>query len=108
VLSATAAVRVRPGRIAVASIRYGIGRNALLVSATVVDGSKRRVSGAVVRLIVRRNGYRYFLGQARTAPTGRVIYRLRPKKGCYRTSIIRASAPGYVWRPATPVNRFCK
>jgi hypothetical protein len=107
-LSATAAVTVKPGRITVASIRYGIGRNALLVSATVVDGSRRLVPGAVVRLIVRRNGYRYFLGQARTASNGRAIFRLRPKKGCYRTSIIRASATGYVWRPATPANRFCK
>ena len=68
-LSATASVTVRPGRIAVSSIRYGIGRNAILVSATVVNGAKRPVSSAVVRLIVRRNGYRYFLGQRRTGST---------------------------------------
>ena len=61
-LSATASVTVRPGRIAVSSIRYGIGRNAILVSATVVNGAKRPVSSAVVRLIVRRNGYRVFPG----------------------------------------------
>jgi hypothetical protein len=107
-LSAEASVTVRPGRIAISSIRYGIGRNALLVSATVVDGARRPVQGAFVRLIVRRGGYRYFVGQARTAANGKAIYRLRPKKGCYRTAIIRASAPGYVWRPATPQNRFCK
>jgi hypothetical protein len=107
-LSADVLVTVRPGRIVVSSVRYGIGRKALLVSATVIDSSRRPVEGAVVRLIVRRNGYRYFLGQGRTAANGRVIYRLRSKKGCYRTAIIRASAPGYVWRPATPQNRFCK
>ena len=107
-LSATASVTVRPGRIAVSSIRYGIGRNAILVSATVVNGAKRPVPSAVVRLIVRRNGYRYFLGQRRTGVNGKAIFRLRSKKGCYRTSILRASAPGYVWRPATPSNRFCK
>jgi uncharacterized protein YjdB len=107
-LSATATVTVKPGRIKVASIRYGIGRRTILASATVVDSAGRAVPGAVVRLIVRRNGYRYFLGQARTTTTGKAIYRLRSKKGCYRTSIIRAAAPGYVWRPATPANRFCK
>jgi uncharacterized protein YjdB len=107
-LSATSRITVKPGRIAVASIRYGIGRKRLLVTATVVDARRNPVAGAVVRLIVRRNGYRHFLGQARTAANGKALYRMSAKKGCYRTSIIRVTAPGYVWRPATPRNRFCK
>jgi hypothetical protein len=107
-LTADAAITVRPGPIKIAAIRYGIGRNAILVSATVVDIAGRPVPGAIVSVLVRRRGYRYFSGQARTATTGRAIYRLRPKKGCYRTTVTRASAPGYVWRSGTPANRFCK
>jgi hypothetical protein len=107
-LTAHAAITVKPGPIKIASIRYGIGRNAILVSATVVDGAGRPVPGALVSVLVRRRGYFYFSGQAKTAATGRAIYRMRPKKGCYRTTVTRASAPGYVWRTGTPANRFCK
>src|SRR5581483_1667642 len=107
-LSAQSTITVKPGRIKVASIRYGIGRKQLLVTATAVDSKLKPIAGAVVRLIVRRNGYRHFLGQARTAANGKALYRMSAKKGCYRTSIIRVTAPGYVWRPATPQNRFCK
>jgi hypothetical protein len=107
-LSAGAAITVRPGGIKVASIRYGIGRTALLVSAAVVDTVGRPVAGASVSVVVRRRGYPYFSGRATTTATGRAIYRVRPKKGCYRTTVTRVSAPGYVWRVGTPANRFCK
>jgi hypothetical protein len=107
-LSATATVTVKPGRISIASIRYGIGRTAILVTARVVNSSGRPVAGALVSVLVRRRGYRYFTARMRTAPTGRAIYRLRPRPGCYRTTVTRASAPGYTWHPGTPPNRFCK
>jgi hypothetical protein len=107
-LSANASVTVKPGRLSVASIRYGIGRNAILVSARVVDSAGRPIAGALVSVLVRRRGYRYFTGLVRTGPTGRAVYHLRPRPGCYRTTVTRASAPGYTWRPGTPTNRFCK
>jgi hypothetical protein len=107
-LSADVSVTVRPGRITVGSIRYGIGRKTLLVSATVINTGRRPIEGAVVRLIVRRNGYRYFLGERKTGVRGKATFRLQLKKGCYRTTLIRVTAPGYVWRPATPANRFCR
>ncbi len=107
-LSASATMTVQPGRIKVASIRYGIGKKTILVSATVIDASGRPVAGAAVSALVRRRGYAYFSGRGTTAPSGRVTYRVRSKKGCYRTTITRVTAPGYVWQAGTPVNRFCK
>jgi len=107
-LSATATITVKPGQVKVASIRYGIGKNAILVTATIVDASGRPVAGASVSALVRRRGYAYFSGRKTTAANGRAIYRLRSKKGCYRTTITRVTAPGYTWRAGTPVNRFCK
>ncbi len=107
-LSAAATVTVLPGKIRVASIRYGIGRDALLVTAKVVDSGGRPVDGARVSLLVRRRGYAYFSGRGTTAATGRVTYRLRSKRGCYRTTVTGVVQVGYRWDRQTPVNRFCK
>jgi hypothetical protein len=107
-LAGTATVTVKPGSISVASVRYGVGKTVLLVSVVVVDTARRPVAGALVSVLVRRRGYAYFAGRARTAANGRVIYRVRSRPGCYRTTVTRASAPGYTWRSGTPPNRFCK
>jgi hypothetical protein len=107
-LSASATVTVKPGQIKVAAIRYGIGRNALLVTVTVVDRARRPVAGAFVSILVRRDGHRYFSARRRTASNGRVTFRLRPRRGCFRTTVTKVADPGYVWRPGTPPNRFCK
>jgi hypothetical protein len=107
-VSGSATVTVRPGRVRVSSIRYGVGRTALLLTAKVVDGGGRPVAGALVSVLVRRNGFRYFAGSARTSLSGRATYRLRPIRGCYRTTVARVTAAGYRWNRATPPNRFCK
>jgi protocatechuate 3,4-dioxygenase beta subunit len=107
-LTGNVAVTVTPGPIHVASIRYGIGKNALLVTATVVDAGGRPIPRAVVSLLVRRRGYYYFSSQGTTAANGRKTFRLRPRPGCYRTTVIRVSGSGYRWVGKTPANRFCK
>jgi hypothetical protein len=107
-ISATATITVAPGKLRVASIRYGIGKDALLVSARVVDSGSRPVEGARVSVLVRRRGYPYFSGQATTTANGRVIYRLHSKRGCYRTTVTAATEPAYRWDRQTPANRFCK
>jgi hypothetical protein len=107
-ISAAATVTVSPGKLRVASIRYGIGKDAILVSARVVDSGGRPVDGARVSVLVRRRGYPYFSGRATTAANGRVIYRLRSKRGCYRTTVTGAVQPAYRWDRQTPANRFCK
>jgi hypothetical protein len=59
-------------------------------------------------VIVRRDGHRFFVGRRRAAANGKAIFRLRLKKGCFRTSVLHAAAPGYTWRAGTPANRFCR
>jgi hypothetical protein len=107
-ISGSASLTVTPGVVRVASIRYGIGKNAVLVTATVIDAGRRPVAGALVSVLVRRNGHKYFTGKASTAANGRAIYRLRSRPGCYRTTVTKIMAGGFRWKRVTPVNRFCK
>ena len=109
-LTGSARVTVRPGRLQVASVRYGVGKGTILVTVTVLDSSRRPVEGAVVNVVVRRRGYGYFSGRQSTALNGRAIFRMQRKKGkgCFRTTVTRVSAVGYVVsRGPTPDNRFC-
>jgi hypothetical protein len=109
-LTASASVTVRPGRLAVSSIRYGVGKQAILVTVTVLDTGRRPVEGAVVSVVVRRRGYGYFAGRMATTLNGRAIFRMPRKKGkgCFRTTVVRVQALGYlVWHGPTPANRLC-
>jgi hypothetical protein len=109
-LTASAGVTVRPGRLTVSSIRYGIGKQAIFVTVTVLDLRRRPVEGAVVSVVVRRRGYGYFAGRMATGVNGRAIFRMPRKKGkgCFRTTVVRVQALGYlVWHGPTPENRFC-
>jgi hypothetical protein len=109
-LTASARVIVRPGRLTVSSIRYGVGKTALFVTVSVRDLRRQPVEGAVVSVVVRRRGYAYFTGRMATGVNGRAIFRMPRKKGkgCFRTTVARVQALGYVvWRGQTPQNRFC-
>jgi hypothetical protein len=110
VLTASARVTVRPGRLTVSSIRYGVGKQAIFVTVTVLDTRRRPVEGAVVSVVVRRRGYGYFAGRMATTVNGRAIFRMPRKKGkgCFRTTVVRVQALGYlVWHGPTPANRLC-
>src|SRR5262249_35010918 len=110
VLTASASVTVRPGRLTVSSIRYGVGKAAIFVTVTVRDLRRQPVEGAVVSVVVRRRGYGYFAGRMATGVNGRAIFRMPRKKGkgCFRTTVPRVQALGYlVWHGQTPGNRLC-
>ena len=67
-VSASAPVTVAPGRLRIASIRYGIGANStLLVSARAVDAGGNPVPRARVSIVVRRTLRKAFIGRK---PTG--------------------------------------
>jgi hypothetical protein len=109
-LTASAGVTVRPGRLTVSSIRYGVGKGVIFVRVTVLDARRGPVEGAVVSVVVRRRGYGYFAGRMATSVNGRAIFRMPRKqgKGCFRTTVVRVQALGYlVWHGSTPENRFC-
>ena len=107
-LTAAASVTVTPGTLRIRYLRYGIGTDSILVSLRVVDSAGRPVKDVQVRVLVRRRGYPYFSGSATTAANGLVIYRLRSKPGCYRTTVTRVVAAGYRWDRQFPDKRFCK
>jgi hypothetical protein len=107
-ISAAASVSVMPGPLTIRSIVYTSGTKTVLVTATAVDAVGRPVSRAVVSVLVRRDGRRYFSGRAATGAAGRIVYRMPALRGgCFTTTIRRVSAGGFAWDRRTPRNRFC-
>ena len=109
-LSASAQVTVRPGRLVVSSVRYGVGRAVLFVTVAVRDLRGHPVEGAVVSVVLRRRGYGYFGGRMATGVGGKAVFRVPRKKGkgCFKTTVARVTALGYVtWHGTTPANRLC-
>ena len=108
-VSATATLRVVPGRLRIASITYRLQRNGVLVSLWARDAAGLSISHAIVRGLVRRDGRPYVSTRAVTGPAGRTTYRIpRPKLGgCLSTTIRRATAAGFAWDGNTPRNRIC-
>jgi hypothetical protein len=81
----------------------------VLVTARTVDAAGKPVSRAVVSVVVRRDGRRYFSGRRATGAAGQTIYRVPLRRGgCLITSIRRVSAVGFAWDGRTPRNRFCR
>jgi hypothetical protein len=108
-MSGTAGVRVAPARLRIGSIRYGGRKNAVLVTVAALDTSGRPVSGAVVSVLVRRDGRRYLSARGVTGPAGRTVYTVPARLGgCFSTVVRRVSAAGFVWDGHTPRNRFCR
>jgi hypothetical protein len=108
-ISGAARVTVTPARLTIRSISYKSRNKAVLVTATAVDAAGRPVSRAIVSVLVRRDGRRYFSGRAATGAAGRTVYRVPARRsGCFTTTIRRVSAAGFAWHGRTPRNRFCK
>jgi hypothetical protein len=106
-VSASASLKVNPGPIRVSSIRYSARPTVVRVTASLAEvggGAARSVRTSVV---VRRNGRPVFSASKRTDATGRTTYLVPRSSGCYRTTVTRATAPGYRWNGKTPANRFC-
>ena len=108
-VSATAILRVTPGRLSIASITYRVQRHGVLVSLWTRDAAGKSVSDATVLGLVRRNGRAYVSTRAETGPAGRTTYRIPLPKlgGCLSTTVRRASAAGFAWDGKTPRNRIC-
>jgi hypothetical protein len=102
-----AAITITPGLIRVSSITYARSGTRVRATARVVEAGGRPVRGARVFVVVRRNARWFFSGRARTGAAGRATFTLRPRAGCYRTTVTRIVAPGYRWSGKTPRNRFC-
>ena len=107
-LSASANVRVLPGRLSVGSVRYVSRRGVMLVTVSTVDVAGRPVSGASVAVLVRRDGRSHFGTRSQTGASGRTVYRVPARRGgCFTLAVRAVSAAGFVWDGRTPRNRFC-
>ena len=107
-ISASAGVRVAPGRLRIGSIRYRARAGSVLVTVSAVDVGARPISLARVFIAVKRDGRRLGTSRATTGADGRAIYRVPARRaGCFTATIRRVSAPGFTWDRRTPGNRYC-
>lgn len=108
-ISAGARVRVTPGRLRIGSIRYRSRSAAVLVTAAAVDVAGKPVSGALLSIVVQRDGRRVLSARGATGAAGRTVYRVPVRRGgCFTTTVRRVSAAGFTWDGRTPRNRFCR
>jgi hypothetical protein len=108
-ISAVASVTVTPGRLRIGWIKYRRQKKTVVVNVRAVDAAGYSVSRAVVSVLVRRDGRRYFTSRGVSGAGGRTFHRVpAPRGGCFTTTIRRVSAAGFVWDGRTPRNRFCK
>jgi hypothetical protein len=108
-ISGSARIRVLPGRLRIASIRYTSRTRWLLVSVNTVDAAGKAVSRAAVHLRLRRDGSTFLTKRAVTGPAGRTTFRVLARSGrCFTASVRRVSATGFAWDGRTPRNRFCR
>ncbi len=107
-ITATASVRVLPGRLHVDSVRSLSQRGRLLVTLSTVDIDGRPISGTAVSVLVRRDGRPHYGTRGTSGASGRIVYRVPARRGgCFTVAVQRATAAGFVWDGKTPRNRFC-
>jgi hypothetical protein len=107
-ISASAGVRVAPGRLRIGSIRYRARAGSVLVTVRAVDVAGRPISESRVFIALRRNGLRLGTSRAITGADGRAVYRVPAHRaGCFTTTIRRVTTPGFNWDGFTPRNRYC-
>jgi len=108
-ITGTSAVHVKPDRLRIRSITYGTRAGFALVTVNAVDPTGRPISRARVSVLVRLGGLPYFSARAATGAAGKSVFRVRLRAGgCFRTTIQRVSATGFVWDGRTPRNRYCR
>jgi hypothetical protein len=108
-VSTSVGVTVTPGRLEVGSIRYERRNRALYVTATAVDVSGKPISRALVAVLVKRDGRRFYTARGATGPAGKTVFRVSAAAGrCFTTTVRRVSAAGFAWDGRTPRNRYCR
>lgn len=108
-LSATASVRVVPGRLRIGSLGYRGGKGVVFLALSALDARGGAVSDALVSVLVRRDGLRHFATRAKTGSAGGAHFRIPLRQGgCLTTTVRKVSAAGFAWDGRTPANRFCR
>jgi hypothetical protein len=102
----TATVKV-VAPIRVANVAYAAKAHRLRITLTVVDARRRRVAHASVRFALRRNARWVSAASVRTNARGTATLVRTAPRGCYTIRIARVNAPQRAWNRVTPKNGFC-
>jgi len=103
-----------PNIVRVSSITYSTyggfnGKRNLVITVAVVNGTGAPVSGAIVSVILSRNGFFYGAANGLSNSGGKATFEARnAPSGCYHTDVAAVIAGTWTWDEATPPNQFCK
>jgi subtilisin len=103
-----------PNTVRVSAINYstyggGSGKQNLVISVAVVNGAGLPQSGAIVSVMLFRNGFFYGAANGISNAAGNAVFEARnAPSGCYQTSIAAVLSGTRTWDGLTPPNSFCK
>jgi subtilisin len=103
-----------PNTVRVSAINYSTyggfnGKQNLVISVAVVNGAGAPQSGAIVSVILRRNGVFYGAANGISNAAGNAVFEARfAPAGCYQTTIAAVISGIRTWDGLTPANSFCK
>ena len=104
---ASASVTVVPARLRIAPVVFRPGKRGMRALLATVDGARRPVSSAALRVVVLRDGRRVLSARVRTGAAGKALVRA-PGRGCFTVVVRKAAAAGFRWDGRTPRNRICR
>lgn len=103
-----------PNTVRVSAINYSTyggvnGKRHLVISVAVVNGADQPQSGAIVSVMLFRNGFFYGAANGVSDAAGNAVFEARhAPSGCYQTSIAAVLSGTQTWDGLTPANSFCK
>lgn len=103
-----------PNTVRVSAINYSTyggltGKQNLVISVAVVNGAGLPQSGAIVSVVLRRNGVFYGAANGVSNAAGNAVFEARSAPaGCYQSSIAAVLSGMRTWDGLTPPNSFCK
>jgi hypothetical protein len=106
---ATAAVTITPATLRITPLARRATRIGAVVSTTAVDGARRPVAGAIVRVTIRADGRRPSSVRVATGAAGRASLYVALRPGtCALTTVVQASATGFRWDGRERRVRVCR
>jgi len=107
-VSGSASVVVRPGTLRIGSVVFRQTAPGVEATVKAIDGARRPISRAKLRLVVQRDGRRVAGARVVTGPAGKGRVLAPAGAGCYTVFVTHATAQGFTWNGKSPRNRFCR
>jgi hypothetical protein len=107
--TAAASVTVRPGTLRLAPLAKRTTRIGAVVATTALDGARRPVPGAIVRVSIVVDGRRPSSVRVATGAAGRASLPVALRPGtCAVTTVVQATATGFRWDGRERRVRVCR